>query len=315
MRRVAIGRMLRMVRIRRDGRQRDIGQGAGLSAATIGRHEMGIIGSLDTLEQHAHALDLRVELRLVGRGGDLSRLADEEHAAIVEALALRLRGAGWRVASEVSFNEWGDRGRVDLAAFAAERGLVALIEVKTELVDLQETFGRLDVKERLALRIAAAQGWPARRAITALALAATDANRRVVAAHPALFAGFARRWLRKGWVPPDSPNGRILVWVPAQRANKRAWLAGRRRVRPVRRGRTVAPRATPQATPQAAPQAAPRAAPQAAPQATPQATPQAAPQATPQAAPQATPSDPRPRHAAESSTGDAYRTRRRQRSA
>jgi hypothetical protein len=220
-----------MQRIRRRQRQVDVGRAAHLSPSTIGRQESGDIGAFETLERHARALGLRVEVRLTGRGGELARLADEEHAAIVEALARRLRNGGFEVATEVSFNEWGDRGRVDLAGFDPRRRLLVLVEAKTELADLQDTIGRLDVKSRLARRIAERRGWQADGTVVVLAVAATAWNRALVAARRSYFAGFAGMWLLGGGLPLPAEGGQILLWVPARRAGRRGWLAGRRRIR------------------------------------------------------------------------------------
>ncbi len=177
------------------------------------------------------ALDVRVEWRLVGRGADLARLLDEEHAAIVEALAAAFRRASWRVEAEASYSEYGERGRVDLLAAPARAEVLAVVEVKTELADLQDLFGGLSVKARLAPRIARRLGWDAGRVVIILAVAATAANRSVVRGHPTLFRPFARRWLREGGLP-TLDGDRVLLWIPASAAGRRPWMAGRRRVRP-----------------------------------------------------------------------------------
>jgi len=143
---ISSGRMLRMLRLRREWRQQDVAGRAGLSRAAVGRHENGIIGSVDAVERHASVFGLRLELRLVGRGGQLLWLADEEHAAIVERLARWLSDEGWMVEPEASFSEWGERGRIDLLAHEPRAGTLAIVEVKTALLDLQDLFGRLDVK-------------------------------------------------------------------------------------------------------------------------------------------------------------------------
>ncbi|MGZ6256697.1 MAG: helix-turn-helix domain-containing protein [Candidatus Limnocylindria bacterium] len=107
MRDLELGRLLRMLRIRRAWRLRDMAGRCGLSRATIGRHELGSIGSVSVIRTHAAALDIRVEWRVVGRGSDVARLLDEEHAAIVETLAARMTRAGWQVEAEASFSEYG----------------------------------------------------------------------------------------------------------------------------------------------------------------------------------------------------------------
>lgn len=230
MRDLEVGRLLRMLRIRRGWRLRDVADRCGLSTATIGRTEAGSIASLRVLRTHAAALDLRAEWRIVGRGADVVRLLDEEHAAIVETLAAALQRGGWRAEAEASYSEYGERGRIDLLAFDPAGSVLAVVEVKTELADLQELFGSLSVKARLAPRLGRRMDWRATRVTSVLAVAATAANRSTVRAHPALFSPFERRRLRERGLP-TLDRERVLLWIPASATGRRRWLAGRRRVR------------------------------------------------------------------------------------
>lgn len=233
MRDLEVGRLLRMARIRRGWRLRDVAVRCGLSPATIGRTELGSISSILVLRAHAAVMDIRVEFRLVGRGADVARLLDEEHAAIVETMAALVARAGWQVEAESSYSEYGERGRIDLLAFDPVTAVLAVVEVKTELADLQDLFGSLNVKARLAPGLGRRKGWPASRVVSVLAVAATAANRATVGAHPALFSSFESRWLRdRGLTTLD--HDRILLWVPASAAGRPRWLAGRRRVRTTR---------------------------------------------------------------------------------
>lgn len=226
---MGIGRLLRMVRIRRDWRQSDVASRTGMSASVIARHERGMINSLAVLDRHAAALDLRLDLRLLGRTGQLVRLADEEHAAIVEALAEWLRRSGFQVEAEASFSEWGERGRIDLLAYDPRTRTVVIVEVKTLLLDLQELLGSLNVRERLVSTIARRRGWTVDHRIAVLAVAGTAANRKIVRAHATLFQPFVIRRLGQ---PALETDGRVLLWITPQRTAKRTWLAGRERVRP-----------------------------------------------------------------------------------
>lgn len=229
MQHIAVGRLLRMVRIRRGWRQSDVAERARVSASVVARHERGMINSLAMLERHASALDLRVDVRLVARTGQLVRLADEEHAAIAEAIADRLRRLGYEVEAEASFSEWGERGRIDLLAYDSRAGTVVVVEVKTLLLDLQELLGSIDVRERLVAAVARQRGWRIQRRITILAVAASAANRSVVSSHPALFQPFTVRRLETSGL---DQAGRVLVWIAPQRTGRRSWMTGRQRVRP-----------------------------------------------------------------------------------
>ncbi len=86
---------------------------------------------------------------MLGRAGALVRLGDEGHAAI-EVIASWFRSAGFDTETEAegSFSEWGERGRIDLLAFDPSTGTFVIVEVKTQLLDLQDLFGSLNVKER-----------------------------------------------------------------------------------------------------------------------------------------------------------------------
>lgn len=232
---IAIGRLLALVRLRQGRRQSDVSKAARLSPAAIGRHEHGDLTVIGRLRRHAEALGLRLDLRLTGRGGELERLADDEHAAIVEVVAQLLRGLGHEVVPEATYNEWGERGRFDLLAYLAESAILDVVEVKGELTDIQEMLGTLNAKERLAPGVARRRGWPARRVRVLLVVAATSRNRHIVAAYPNLFGAFEQHQVSERWLRPTTPN-RLLLWVPPRRAARTQWVAGRRRVR-VQRGR------------------------------------------------------------------------------
>jgi transcriptional regulator with XRE-family HTH domain len=234
MRNIAIGRFLRIVRIRRRWRQLDVGSRASVSPSVIARHERGVIGSVAILERHAAVLDLRVDVRLVGRSGETPMLADEEHAAIVGMLAAWLRDAGFEAELEASFSEYGERGRIDILAHDQATRTLVMIEVKTLLVDHQDLLGALNVRRRLAPTLARRRGWQVSRTVTMLAVARTPLNRRAVASHPSLFDSFSVRRLGRAAI---ASTDALLVWIGPQRAARDAWIAGRQRVRP-RRGRS-----------------------------------------------------------------------------
>ena len=223
---VAMGRLLRMLRLRRDWRQSDVAEKAGISSSAVGRHESGVIGSLSILERHAGVFGLRVDVRVIGRAGSLIRLVDEEHARIVETVAAWFREHGYVTETEASFSEWGERGRIDLLAYDPATGTLVIVEVKTQLLDLQDLFGSLSVKERLAATIAERRGWKANRCVTVLAVANTAANRTVVREHPSLFADFDSRRLTSAGL---RLGRRIIHWVRAD-GGAGPWLAGRQRV-------------------------------------------------------------------------------------
>jgi len=230
-----MGRLFRMARFRRGWTQKELSDRTGLSESTTSRIEGGQAGRyrLHVVQKHGDSLGLRVEIQVTGRGGEAARLLDEEHAAIVEHVAAILGGDGWLVDVEPSYSIYGERGRMDLLAFHLVTGTLLVVEVKTEITDLQALFGSLSVKERLAPKLAAERGWDVRRVATLLAVADTHANRSSVGAHGTLFGRFERHAGRvRAWIHrPDAEHRSLLLAVPASAASRPRWLATRRRVR------------------------------------------------------------------------------------
>lgn len=227
-----LGRLLRLTRMRKEWRLTDLAARTGLSAATLGRHERGRAVSMDRLRQHAAAFELRVEFSVSGRSAEVPRLRDDEHAAIASGVAGVFAADGWQVQPEASYNEWGERGRIDLLAHRPHRTdpILAVIEVKTDIGDLQALLGSLNVQQRLAPAVARRLGWGSPRMVTILAVAATSRNRNLVSSHLPLFATFRRSALRRH-VPALGATDHLLLWVPPSAAERTRWLAGRRRVR------------------------------------------------------------------------------------
>jgi transcriptional regulator with XRE-family HTH domain len=110
--RIRIGLSFRALRIRRRWRQEDLAARAGVSRSLIARLERGGVDrlALRRLERIADELGARVEVRVLWQGEALDRLLDARHAALVESVVRFLRAADWEVATEVSFNERGERG-------------------------------------------------------------------------------------------------------------------------------------------------------------------------------------------------------------
>jgi hypothetical protein len=210
-------------------RQVDVAKMARLSPSAISRHEGGRFNSIRRLRRHAESVDLRLDLRLLGRGGELERLADDEHAAIVETVARLMRQEEYELAAELTFNERGERGRYDLFACERRSESAMVVEVKGELTGLESMLGSMDVKLRLAATVAGRLGWPIRRRKLVLVVAATSRNRHIVAAHHSTFASFEQHQLGRRWLRPPAPD-RLLLWVTPACAGRQRWIAGRRRV-------------------------------------------------------------------------------------
>jgi transcriptional regulator with XRE-family HTH domain len=199
-----VGRSLRALRRRRHLRQADVGLAARVSRSLVSRVERGHVDrlTLRALESIAAALGARVDLRLSWNGEALDRLLDADHALLVEGMSRRLRGLGWHVAVEVSFNVFGERGSIDLLGYHESTRIALVVEVKSVVPDLQATIVSLDRKARLAVRIAADRGWPATAAGRLLVLPADRTARRRVALHAETFGAAyparsseVKRWL------------------------------------------------------------------------------------------------------------------------
>jgi transcriptional regulator with XRE-family HTH domain len=212
-----VGLMLRAVRIRRGLRQADVAALAGVSGPTVSRVERGLLDSLSlrALRAIGRALEVRIDLAPWSRRGDLVRFATADHAAVVEALIRELVAVGWQARAEVSFNDFGERGFIDVLAWHPETGTLLVIEVKTEIVDVGETIGLLDRKRRLADVAARPFGWRPKAVASALIVLESSMNRRRVAAHRATFRSALpidgrafRSWLRR----PSGAVGALTFW-------------------------------------------------------------------------------------------------------
>lgn len=234
-----LGSAIRAIRLRRGWRQDDLAARAGTSRWTILRIERGRIGTIrvETVRLVADALDARLSVQLRWRGGDLDRLVNARHSAFHEVMARRFAALpGWEALPEVSFSIYGERGVIDLLAFHEVSGTVLVVELKTEIVDIQDLLGTLDRKRRLAPLIARERDWQGRRVAVWLAVAEGRTNRRRVEAHRTVLSHAlpdpARRvgsWLRD----PDGPTLAALSFVSdVQGSRRRSALATPRRARP-----------------------------------------------------------------------------------
>lgn len=231
-----LGAIVRSLRHRRRWRQEDLAGRAGVSDGLISLIERGFAErlSIRALRRIAAALELRLEWDAGFRGPELARLRDADHARICEWLARRLESLEWRVAAEVSFNRYGERGRIDLLAFEPMHRALLVIEVKTVIADVQEVLGTINVRERVAVHVARDLGWIGAAVVPMLVVAEGSTNRRRVATHQRLFARLAVRghaaagWLRRPAVPVTG----MLLFVKLPDSNPiDGRRAGRQRVR------------------------------------------------------------------------------------
>ncbi len=213
------GSVVRAIRHRRRWTQRELGDAAGASDSQVSRIERGQIDGVpvSTIRRIASVLEIRVELIARWRGGELDRLVNAAHSALHEGVArwFARTHTDWIVAPEVSFGFGGERGVIDELAYHPTSRTVLVVELKTQIVDVNELLGTLDRKRRLARRIAAEHGWPADNVGCLLIVAGSRTNERRLAAHATVLRAAlpadgraVRRWLRI----PAGPCAGILIW-------------------------------------------------------------------------------------------------------
>jgi hypothetical protein len=170
------------------------------------------------------------------RGGEVERLLDSGHAALLNEIATRLRAANWEVLVEVTYETARAGGSIDILAWHAKTSTLLIVEIKTEVTSAEATLRKLDEKARVGADVARWRfGWHALSVSKLLVLEASSTNRRRVHAHSGLFDASlpvrddaARQWMHR-------PNGAISGRLFASASNPGAGIhaAGRRhRVRP-----------------------------------------------------------------------------------
>lgn len=239
-----LGRLARRLRVRQRLTQTALSIRAGVSRQAVSLLERGHASRLQigTVEAIIGALGGRLDVRIFWNGPELDRLLDVGHAALGAAVKRRLERWGWVVRVEVSYSHFGERGRIDLFAWHPSSRILLVIEIKTELVDVQALLGSLDVKTRLARQVAEQFGWEVRHVIPAIVFAEESGTRKRLARLDTLFDRYALRgraalsWLRS---PSGSPSG--MLWLTAAAPDPHRALAVGERVYP-RRSMPHAPR-------------------------------------------------------------------------
>jgi transcriptional regulator with XRE-family HTH domain len=153
-------------------RQLDVARKARLHRSRVSKLERGQAADLHygELQRIFEALGAKLDSRPLWRGPQLDRLLDEEHAQMQARWKARLEAWRWLVPAEVSFSQYGERGRIDLLAWHPDSRVLVVIEIKTDFVEAHDLLGTLDVKARLAPVIARELGWEAPAAVVRMVL-------------------------------------------------------------------------------------------------------------------------------------------------
>jgi transcriptional regulator with XRE-family HTH domain len=240
---VRLGTVCRALRINRRWRQVDLAAKAGVTRSAVSRLERGKAGELDVdvVFRIVTTLGGRLQFSLTYQGGELDRLLNARHSALHEAVArLFHRLSGWTIAPEVSFAIRGERGVMDILAWHAASRTLLVIELKTEIVDINQLMGSVDRKRRLAPAVARDRGWVPASVSAWVIVGDSRTNRRRVHGHAAtLRAAFpadgrhVRPWLRA----PSGVFACLSFWPNAERTRTKSGVATVKRVRRLRSDR------------------------------------------------------------------------------
>jgi transcriptional regulator with XRE-family HTH domain len=236
-----VGSAFRAIRIRRGLRQIDVARLARVSTSTVSRIERGYVGSLslDAMRAVGKALEIRVELIARWKAGDLDRLLNARHSRLHDLVAEMFDNLpDWVIRPEVSFAIYGERGVIDILAWNPRRRMLLVIELKTDIVDLNDLVGSVDRKRRNAVAIATELGWlqrgePPPSVATWIIVSESTTNRRRVRSHQSMLrAAFPsdgrsiHGWLKR----PTDPIRALSFWADTGTLPRGVRLAPPRRV-------------------------------------------------------------------------------------
>jgi transcriptional regulator with XRE-family HTH domain len=248
-----VGRALRALRARRRWRQADLAAAAGVSQTVVSRAERGHLDALAlrTVRALFSAVDAGCNLSPWWRSGELDRLIDEDHAALVALAVAYLERRGWTVSVEVTFAVYGDRGSIDILATRSADRAVLVVEVKSRLLSVEELLRTLDRKVRLASRIVEErEGWRPRIVGRLVVFADDSTNRRRVSRSVVLGTALTLRgdavgaWLRN---PLGGTSGLIFLSLSPAGTTRRVSVSPKRvrRLSACTAGSQVGPRIRP----------------------------------------------------------------------
>jgi len=235
------GAAFRAVRIKRGWRQIDVAERAGVNRSVVSAIERGHLErvSIGTLLAVARVLEIQVTWSTRWRAGDLDRLIAGRHARLHEGVASWFATTlpEWILAPEVSFSIFGERGIIDVLAWHPTRRALLIIELKTDIVDVNQLIGSMDQRRRLANEIARDRGWEPLTVSTWVLVAGGRTNRARLAAHRTVLRNAfpvdgraIAGWLRR----PDRSIDALSIWDRPDGKSGLADMAARHRVSPRR---------------------------------------------------------------------------------
>ena len=232
------GTAFRAVRIKRGWRQSDVATRARCHRSVVSAIERGQFEhvAVGTLIRVAKALEIQLSWSPRWHGGDLDRLISGRHSRMHESVAGWFASAlpSWILAPEVSYSIYGERGVIDILAWHPVHRALLIIELKTEVVDVNELIGSMDRRRRLARSIARERGWDPLTVSIWVLIAGGRTNRVRVDAHrTVLRTAFPADGHRmSSWLhDPDGSIAALSLWERAGDGSASGALAARKRVR------------------------------------------------------------------------------------
>ena len=233
----SFGARFRAVRVKRGWRQQDVADRTGVHRSVISNIERGRLEavSIGTILAVARALDIQVSLTARWRAGDLDRLVNGRHARLHESVARWFAEElpAWVLEPEVSFSIYGERGVIDILAWHPGHRALIVIELKTDIVDVNQLMGQMNQRRRLAPEIARERGWDPVSISTWVIVANGRTNRARLSAHRIVLRNAFPRdgrsmhgWLRR----PDRGIAALSIWERGEHGTAESDLAARHRV-------------------------------------------------------------------------------------
>lgn len=200
-----IGSSLRALRLRRRLRQEDVRVAAGIPRRAAMRIEAGRLDGVrfGDIRRYSAALGARFDGSVLWQGSGLDRMVNRGHARMHEAMVKWLDVVGgWLVLPEVSFAYRTERGVIDAVAWHAVSRTLLITELKTRIVDISQLMSTMDIRGRMAHRIASERGWDPRAVGLWVVVAPARTNARALAEHAGVLRAkfpadgrVMRRWL------------------------------------------------------------------------------------------------------------------------
>jgi transcriptional regulator with XRE-family HTH domain len=218
-----IGRALRELRRRHGWTLAALARESGVSIRVlrrVSRSEIDAV-SIGAIRAAFAPFGARARVLVQWRGGELDRILDEAHAAVVERVIWILQRYGWLTAAEVTYSIYGERGSIDILAFHPSSRCGLVVEVKASWGSLDQTNRSLDAKVRLAPKFVVDRFGAQPASVSRLLVMPDDRTlRRVADRHARTLAVVypvrsraVRSWLRR---PADPISG---LWFLTNRAD------------------------------------------------------------------------------------------------